>query len=1698
MFLKRVAVLLVGVMIYESCALPLAQASSAQPASISDINTFQVSSEWGETVETSVSKTKPTIYHIQDIHTHIPSQINLSGIISDMQSFAADQNKSLLVLVEGGAGDIESNSISALPNKERTKDIAAGLLKAGHIFGEEYAAVTHAPGEIKLFGVESERLYEKNTRAKEMSEKYSPSVLKAVQEIHAQLRKLNRHNFNLALTHLEQYRHEVEAGERSVVDYVKYLSQINPALVQKYPSIVNVLNLKDLEEILDLDQVKIEQNILIQELSQSDDGKQVKNLLLQAQEFKNGHLSPVSFYSSLLLGAERQDYPAIENYVAYLKASHEANPDQIFTDLTALELEIAKAQLKHPMAMELYSHLRWIERQEKFFSLQMIPQEWHAQKNTDVPEIYEKHAAIRNFVAEQVLDLGYQFQTPIFSKNELRVAVNSARDFYESAEARDTVMVRNLKKALNIYSPNNHVVALIAGGFHSDGIVSQLKKNGFGYQIIRPHMETEVQLTSTHQFLRAAPGLSGPARDTLMSSEPRPPFLKKLDQRYGPISGRTHDITSVVGIFIEVLKELWPAVAASFVALSAMLSDPNGDDDSEAVVDSSTIPENMDNLSNEELARVREIGARLDLSEADQFYLAGNLWQAKYPQDNNVRLVEGPKKPFDPKTGSNFRLTSDFGGDQELYAQMGVIQYGDIASRNYPEAAAQLKETGVVTIDAMEAGLGENFTRYDYVNGRLKLKLKDPNAERKISAKGTDLEFYGVEITKTHPDGTTETVTEDLRLAELKLLQIILEARRGNVSKIIFQPLVNDQSVIAYQQLLQDEFIEDQYDERTPVNRTYQQVLDELGIEVKFHFQAKLPGIKEVSGGQSVSARRLPTNTEFEAGVPSQPGGHGQFGVTFLFEALELARKATDRIFNNFRVFFNGDNLNSRVDPKVIEHMKANNHVVYLLAVEAGPIDVKGGKFGLRADFSNSETTPDLVPDIIELAQAKSAKQADYFTEAGLKENDDKALFNTNIQVHNTDLLGFILADIAEALAQDSNLNDEFRRDFELAKLLSPTRIDKPAKEGFLPVDGAIASVVLNLNAFYTTSQNPKIIEIREKYKGDFGIERLVHIVNVPRLEFFTPEKFPTDHLLLALSSRFYVDGKTFALVDKKPGQNLPRIEIREDVNPKASTAKWEDDAGAWADLATLEDNLGGFNSDDLESLEIFGPPLKLKDFKYVGNVRVKNYLEHGHLNPFVQTYVAERQIRDLNEPKLIRYENGQFVIENAEVIISGNGKIVAVPYSDYNYPIPSQISPRGLGIFGISLILLGSGFDSSLIFNTGIFSFVSAVIAKLVMTYDSSETGEVETLQSINQFNRDYDGFLVRWVLRLENAVKSISPLQFTLQVQKNIFADSVHGTIGIGAGLLNNSNVLTRPIRAALILLAFSHEVGHQLLPEPHEAGLLGQFLIEPAAYVLGLVLIPFVVLAALLTGNSQPKRENDYLTAALQSARLSPTKLARAIGSQIKKLAAPTVKNPNAKGTSFPVLALSELGLSNPDDIIAYLENTVQVYSGVNDYVSTFLSGERVAKLLIVNDLVQLTDGGAQFEERVSALVNQLSSSQAGIEVTFADFKSVAADYYREGDLANAFKAAGIPDDISSKPESVYVLSQSGVGFKQFRNGVQINDNFIHLAMTLVTYSRFINPTSTMESFVQFFEDVLGIPLTNSVSDNIAIQILAALQA
>ncbi len=467
--------------------------------------------------------TGATILHILTAHGNFEAQKNIQSLLHHLH----DQYGIKLLLLEGSAFKLQPETLRFFPQHSK-ETMAANdeLAKQALVKGAELFLLEEKNAEA--YGIEDLAAYQANAesfkvvmRSREASDKALQDLRRKLdaQAVSPKLRKFlkQQENFDAGQYSMGQWLTELRdlADEEFRIDLSDASSQI------KWPMMVRFFKLEKLEKEFDAKKFTHERkaflSILGSVLSKTKPGSKIRNPkheirnkleiqnsksqtgLIRSQsvsDLENSNLNIVSnfgfrhsdlydevesllkdpmgqsdlldpettlvfaeMFSHLPWNFQFKRYPEVMNVAAHLMLSSELK-----ADLLRKEMEHLNRLLAEHLAQSK-ADLRWIQETiehrtiTKLLHLELTPQEFETLNTHELP--------------------GFLSQEPRLKKN-----CQMAMSFYQGAERRNAIMLKNMERILRETGENKAV--LITGGFHADPMSKVLLEKGFGYASITP------------------------------------------------------------------------------------------------------------------------------------------------------------------------------------------------------------------------------------------------------------------------------------------------------------------------------------------------------------------------------------------------------------------------------------------------------------------------------------------------------------------------------------------------------------------------------------------------------------------------------------------------------------------------------------------------------------------------------------------------------------------------------------------------------------------------------------------------------------------------------------------------------------------------------------------------------------------------------------------------------------------------------------------------------------------------------------------------------------------------------------------------------------------------------------------------------------------------------------------------------------
>ncbi|OVE75272.1 hypothetical protein BVX98_07980 [bacterium F11] len=410
-------------------------------------------SKFGNLRQELDGKSDKILLHIQDIHKNEEAQTNIAEALRSL----IDTGKVDLVALEGAFGEMDLSLYRDLSIPNITQTVADYLLREHRISGPVHTGLTH-PEPIPVFvGVDDQKLYEEHVGVVKKTFGSRDIIKKQIKSLKESHKQKKYHTFNQRLLAFDKTVESHQTGELSFGKYVQYLTSQNEVVSESVHRFIEALHL---EETIDFDRVENERKYLIESLVRKLPPNQSQHLIQFSVALRSGHISPAEFYAHVKTLCENSNvtlshFPQFENYIQYIILTQSIQAEELLRDVQSLENSIVVSLIQSPIEKKLVETSRHLYLMGKLVDFELTKEEW------------EEYQELTN--------------DPYPSKNRdsLMISLNGQSSidncqlFYRLAEARDNAMTENLIEAMGTH--NAKVAILVTGGFHSSGILNQLR-----------------------------------------------------------------------------------------------------------------------------------------------------------------------------------------------------------------------------------------------------------------------------------------------------------------------------------------------------------------------------------------------------------------------------------------------------------------------------------------------------------------------------------------------------------------------------------------------------------------------------------------------------------------------------------------------------------------------------------------------------------------------------------------------------------------------------------------------------------------------------------------------------------------------------------------------------------------------------------------------------------------------------------------------------------------------------------------------------------------------------------------------------------------------------------------------------------------------------------------------------------------------
>jgi hypothetical protein len=420
----------------------------------------------------------PLVFHIQDIHGNPQAQRNMAKMVLALQKVQGVR----LVGLEGATGPFSTAEFADYPDPAPVQQVAAFFVEKGLLGGPEGAALS-APRSLTLWGIEDPSLYHANIIAVKKALSLRRPLTTFLTSVQASLATLSSAHFSNDLRAFDQNRAAFEEGRCAMGTYLQTLASLdphpNPPLARSAPHIARLLSLLKTERALDFDAVEKERRALMDRVAGKLSPGELQRLCqtrLELPQGKIAHRDDQRLLKQLcsLTGIPLNQFPHLSSYLDNLTAGESIDRETLVKEMGRWENSVQSALVRSPLqhkVVDLSSDARLLQ---KLINNEMSPEDWasYMQRRGDLIRLPERIATLT----------GTPLRWPAPPEKILR----PFEAFCRRAVDRNGPLADRLLRKMTREKESRAV--LVAGGFHTAGIVQTLRARGASVIVLTPRL----------------------------------------------------------------------------------------------------------------------------------------------------------------------------------------------------------------------------------------------------------------------------------------------------------------------------------------------------------------------------------------------------------------------------------------------------------------------------------------------------------------------------------------------------------------------------------------------------------------------------------------------------------------------------------------------------------------------------------------------------------------------------------------------------------------------------------------------------------------------------------------------------------------------------------------------------------------------------------------------------------------------------------------------------------------------------------------------------------------------------------------------------------------------------------------------------------------------------------------------------------
>lgn len=426
------------------------------------------------------------VIHIQDIHGNLEAQKNISKLVMAL----ARQQQIRLVGLEGASGPFPLEEFRRYDDQEAVKQAGSYFMKKDLIGGPEFAGLS-SDKSLTLWGIEDSAPYEANRTALKEALAARPFVEKKISSLNKTVGELKRSIDQRGLTAFDDNKTRFDNGQINIGEYIQSLLEFcnkdEKWVERHFPTIAQLQSALRQEKTMDQGKLQQEKEAVVWLLS-----KNITKENLALKEIQGGadafHVS-VKFLCEPY-GVNLAPFPTLTTYLALMEANDAMDRKALLKEMESLETTAQDALVQTEEQAETVALSRDARLLTHLLEIEMTPGEW-------IAYLHRRSQVLH--VGDRLKKMGGHASFPKY--DVLVQRVKPFEDFCARALDRNASLSKNLLAKLR--KEHQSVAILVAGGFHTDGLIDALTRAGVSVEVITPKFTpTEGSRQNFNSFTR--------------------------------------------------------------------------------------------------------------------------------------------------------------------------------------------------------------------------------------------------------------------------------------------------------------------------------------------------------------------------------------------------------------------------------------------------------------------------------------------------------------------------------------------------------------------------------------------------------------------------------------------------------------------------------------------------------------------------------------------------------------------------------------------------------------------------------------------------------------------------------------------------------------------------------------------------------------------------------------------------------------------------------------------------------------------------------------------------------------------------------------------------------------------------------------------------------------------------------------------